>query len=69
MYKLNIAYILTIINAFLVILKDHDFIFRCQVELKKDIKGRVINRKLITYLTPIFRTLLKSSNKDYSSSF
>jgi hypothetical protein len=34
-------------NALLFILEDNDFIFRCRVELKENLDGKVITRKLV----------------------
>jgi hypothetical protein len=35
------------VNALLLVLEDNGFIFRCRVELKEDLVGRVIVRKLV----------------------
>jgi hypothetical protein len=34
-------------NTLLLILEDHGFIFRCRVELKEDLDGRIVARKLV----------------------
>jgi hypothetical protein len=36
-----------IVNALLLVLEDYSFIFRCRVELEKDLDGKIVARKLV----------------------